>query len=151
MSAKWWAMSNELPDRLDGTQLAGYTYPMTTNAKALLVGGLMGIISTLAGVKLAQADCGYGSLEWAQADAAEGSARGYRCEVIELQNGQFEAQCDETAFAVESAACDRFASAYVVGGAGVAGLPLSADSDEVYDAAYELCMVVAVNTPGAVQ
>ena len=115
------------------------------NAKTLLIGGVLGILSTLSGLGLVRAECSQGSFEAAQADAYEGNARGDSCEVIELQNGTFEAQCDGEAFPAWVAACSDWVET---------ALDCSDLSPEACDDAmgqmYEACMVIAVNT-GAVR
>ena len=108
------------------------------NIKALVAGGLLGILATLGGVKLAHADCDAGdTYSEAMADVLEGAGRGYNCEVIELQDGSFEAQCDEVAHADESRACSSWAFGFGLGETDAEGM-------------YEACMVVALHT-GAVR
>lgn len=68
----------------------------------------------------------------AYSDLAEGEARGYRCELITLEDGRLEAQCDDPEDAAVSA-CERFSASY-------------ADQDM----AYEACMTIALHT-GAVR
>jgi hypothetical protein len=114
------------------------------NLKSLLIGGVFGIAATLLGVSAAKADCSAGSYEAARADAAEGNRRGDRCEVIELQNGTFEAQCDYEAFGDLSAVCEAW-----VEGASESGLyPIL--TDEQWGEQYEACMTIGVHT-GAVR
>jgi len=103
--------------------------------KSFAVGAFSAVLAFLSGVGLAHAECDRGSRESAGWDAAEGAVRGYRCEVIELENGYFEAQCDDPSDP-EVVACEAFAAMYGVG-------------DQ--DAAYEDCMTVALHTPGAVR
>lgn len=110
-----------------------------TNFKAYILGAALGIASTLIGVSAAHACPLIDNYEEASRDAAEGNARGYRCEVIRLADETYEAQCDEVAFAEESAACDAFVDATY---------PPSVDSESRY-MAYEACMTIAVHT-GAV-
>ena len=103
-------------------------------AKSLLVGALSGVLSMVLGCAVAHAECSQGSREVAAWDAYEGTQRGLRCEVIELENGAYEAQCDDPAD--ESVrACEAF----------------SADYGPDVDMAYEACMTVALHTPGAVR
>ena len=68
-------------------------------------------------------------------DALDGTARGYRCETVELEDGTFEAQCDDMSDP-EVAACEAFSYMYSVGDR---------------DMAYEACMTIALHTPGAVR
>ncbi len=114
------------------------------NLKSLLIGGVFGIVSTLAGVSLAHAECSQGSYAAALADAVEGNRRGDLCEVIELENGSFEAQCDGDAYGDESAACEEW----------VQGMTESGDwplmTDDQLGVQYEACMTVALHT-GAVR
>lgn len=122
--------------------MLGYTYFMANamNVKALLVGGLLGILATLGGVKAAHADCLDGvSREVAFADVLEGAARGYNCEVIELRDGSFEVSCDEVEHDVEARACSVWAGSFEdeLGETDIEGM-------------YEACMVVALHT-GAVK
>ena len=111
------------------------------NIKAVLVGGVLGILATLGGVKLAHADCSQDSVSYqeAMADVLEGAGRGYNCEVIELRDGSFEAQCDEVDFAEESMACSMWAGGFEdeLGETDIEGM-------------YEACMVIALHT-GAVK
>lgn len=112
-----------------------------TNIKALLVGGLLGILATLGGVKAAQADCLDGvSRETAFADVLEGAARGYNCEVIELRDGSFEVSCDEVDHDIEARACSAWAGSFEADGLGETDI----------EGMYEACMVVALHT-GAVK
>ena len=111
------------------------------NIKALVVGGLLGILATLGGVKLAHADCSQDSRSYqeAMADVLEGAGRGYNCEVIELRDGSFEAQCDEVALPEESRACSAWSGSFEdeLGETDIEGM-------------YEACMVIALHT-GAVK
>lgn len=101
----------------------------------LLVSALSGVLCLLGGAQSAFADCDGGSLQVALWDAYEGSQRGLRCEVIRLENGSYEAQCDDMSDP-EVAACEAFSYMYVVGDR---------------DMAYEACMTNALHTPGAVR
>jgi hypothetical protein len=76
----------------------------------------------------------------AYSDLAEGEARGYRCELIALEDGRVEAQCDETTSQKLSAACDAFVDATY---------DASVGSDDRH-MAYEACMVIGLHT-GAVR
>lgn len=114
-----------------------------TNVKAVVLGGLVALLGVVAGEGIARADCDRGSYATAQADAFEGELRGMNCEVIELENGTFEAQCDEVAFPDESEAC----SAWVEG---FDGQDLGPDAAATYASMYEACMTIAIHTPGAV-
>jgi hypothetical protein len=111
------------------------------NIKALLVGGLVGILATLGGVKLAQAECHQDSASYQEAvrDVLEGAGRGYHCQVIPLQDGSYESQCDEVASPDWSRACSGWA--YSFEGIG--------DTDA--ESMYEACMVIAYHTDGAVK
>lgn len=118
---------------------------MTFCPKSLVVGAVAGLLAMLVGEGLARAESVdrediVRSQTEAYADLAEGEARGYRCELIQLADGRVEAQCDEQASRDESAACDAFVDA-----------TYSADVDsETRYHMYEACMVVALHT-GAVR
>jgi hypothetical protein len=105
----------------------------------LLTCALSGALLLLGSV--AHAECDQGTREAAMWDAAEGEARGYTCEVIRLENDTYEAQCDETAHADETAACDAFVDATYSADVG--------SEDRHMD--YEACMTIALHTPGAVR
>lgn len=121
------------------------------NIKAALVGGFLGILATLGGARLAHAECDYVPSETedqagydrafsraeAMVDVLEGAGRGYNCEVIELQDGSFEAQCDEVSSPSESRACSDWAYGFGLGETDAEGM-------------YEACMVIALHT-GAVK
>lgn len=124
----------------------------TLNLKSLFLGALIALAGVCLGEGIAHADCDYESrltadeaaaeLEGytyseAMADVLEGAGRGYNCEVIELQDGSFEAQCDEVAHAEESRACSSWAYGFGLGETDAEGM-------------YEACMVVALHT-GAVK
>lgn len=113
---------------------------MQTNIKSLFLGALLALAGVCAGEGLAHADCLEGvSRETAFADVLEGATRGYNCEIIELRDGSFEAQCDEVDFAEESMACSMWAGGFEdeLGETDIEGM-------------YEACMVVALHT-GAVK
>ena len=114
-----------------------------TNIKAAILGGLVALLGVVAGEGIARADCDYAPqtegvpYSLAMADVLEGAGKGYNCEVIQLQDGSFEAQCDEVSSPLESAACSEWAHGFGVG---------EDDADEMYEA----CMVIALHT-GAVK
>ncbi len=72
------ALLHECPERtavactlLDTSRVTGYVYFTMTNTKAILVGGFLGILSTLLGVSVAKADCSQDSRPTASELAAE--------------------------------------------------------------------------------
>lgn len=101
---------------------------------------VLGLVSVLVSTQ-AFADCDRDlegtSYSTAMVDVLEGAGRGYNCEVIQLQDGSFEAQCDEVASPVESRACSGWAYGFGLG-------------DDDTDGMYEACMVIALHT-GAVK
>lgn len=103
--------------------------------KSLIVGALLAIASVLAGEGLAHAECDRGTRQGAVSDALDGASRGYSCEVIELENGYFEAQCDDPRDA-SVAACDSFVDATY---------SAEVSSEDRY-VAYEACMTIALHT-----
>lgn len=118
---------------------------MTTHIKSLVIGAVLGMVGVLAGTGLAHAECDAGSYQAAKADAAEGNRRGDRCEVIELENGTFEAQCDTEAFPEETQACEDWVETAL----DCTDLsPLACDT--AMGQMYEACMVIAIHT-GAVK
>lgn len=119
---------------------------MKTNwcSKSLLVGALSGVLSLLVGAGVAHAADREDIVRSEQAalvDVSEGTARGYDCETVRLEDGTFEAQCDEVAHRDESAACDAFVDATYD----------STIDPEDRHFSYEACMVIALHTPGAVK
>ena len=112
------------------------------NIKTLILGAVVALAGVCLGEAVAHAECDYGR-QAAIADAAEGEARGYTCEVIEMRDGTFEAQCDEEAFPAESAACNTFVESFD-------GLDVGTDAASTYSTMYEACMTIALHTPGAV-
>ena len=98
------------------------------------------ILAALSFAGSAHAECDQGSYGAAVADASEGLARGYHCEVVELENATYEAQCDEVANADESDACTVFVETNEEAWDGADGM----------SAAYEACMVIVLHT-GAVR
>lgn len=114
-----------------------------TNLKAAILGGVVALLGVCLGEGIARAECDSGSRQAALADMYEGEARGYTCEVIGLENGTFEAQCDEEAFAVEADACTSFVESFD-------GEDVGPDAAATYATMYEACMTIAIHTPGAV-
>jgi hypothetical protein len=109
------------------------------NIKSLFLGSAIAFAGFLVGEGIARAECPDGlTYSEALADVLEGAGRGYRCEVIELRDGSFEAQCDEVALPGESRACSAWAY----------GFDEIGDTDA--EGMYEACMVIALHT-GAVQ
>lgn len=115
-----------------------------TNLKAAILGGVVALLGVIAGEGIARAECDGGSRQAALADMYEGEARGWHCEVIELENGTFEAQCDEEAFADASDACTLFVETSEL-------YETDAFTGEVMTEQYEACMTIAIHTPGAVR
>lgn len=76
----------------------------------------------------------------AYSDLARGEATGMRCELIQLEDGRVEAQCDEQASRELSAVCDGFVDATY-------GADVDSESRAM---AYEACMVIGLHT-GAVR
>jgi len=66
-------------------------------------------------------------------DTARGELRGLNCETIRLEDGSWEAQCDDPAD-LSVWACEEFSHSY---------------QDQYM--AYEACMTIALHTPGAVR
>ncbi len=120
---------------------------MKTDIKSLILGAVVALAAVCLGEGIARADCDYAPTETedqagydrafsyaeAMADVLEGAGRGYNCEVIQLQDGSFEAQCDEVAHAVESRACSGWAFGFGLG-----------ENDG--ESMYEACMVIALHT-----
>lgn len=104
---------------------------------------VLGLVSVLV-ASAAKADCDRGSYSAAWADVYEGQERGMNCEVIQLESGSFEAQCDEVAYPEESDVCTTFVES-------LDGAEDFQDAASVYATMYEACMTIAIHTPGAVK
>lgn len=70
-------------------------------------------------------------------DAARGELRGLNCETVRLEDGSWEAQCDDPADESVAACGDWVDSTYNLDQAGMTAM-------------YEACMTIALHTPGAV-
>src|SRR6478609_11663531 len=112
---------------------------MTKRLMALAVGVVVALAVRGASAQTVDREDIVRSQTEAYADLAEGEARGYRCELIALEDGRVEAQCDEAASRELSAACDGFVDATY---------DASVGSDDRY-IAYEACMTIGLHT-GAV-
>lgn len=107
------------------------------NIKSLLLGAALALAAVCLGEGIARAESLEGeTYSDAMNDVLEGAGRGFNCEVIELQDGSFEAQCDEAAHVEESRACSGWAYGLGMGDTDAEGM-------------YEACMVIALHT-GAV-
>ena len=71
-------------------------------------------------------------------DAARGELRGLNCETIRLDDGSWEAQCDDPADRTVIA-CEDFTDR------------VYGERSPDWDMAYEACMTIALHTPGAVR
>jgi hypothetical protein len=114
-----------------------------TNMKTLFLGAALALAGVCVGEGIAHADCDRGSYSAAMADVYEGEARGMNCEAIQLENGTFEAQCDEVAYPEESDVCATFVEM-------LDGVEDFQNAAAVYATMYEACMTIAIHTPGAV-
>lgn len=110
-----------------------------TTIQGMLVGAALALAAQLVGIGLAHAETDREDIVRSQTEAysdlARGEAAGMRCELIQLEDGRVEAQCDEEASGELSSVCDRFAQTY---------------SHADQDMAYEACMVIGLHT-GAVR
>lgn len=102
------------------------------NIKAELVGGLLGILSTLSGIRLAHADCDYQTPRERCQDAAVADVEG--CVVFE--------QTYDLAFSLAESNCDYASQGWIED-----ELVSEADAGKMYDACMRLSVPPMVLSP----
>ena len=102
------------------------------NIKAALVGGLLGVLSTLGGARLAHADCDYPDRPATQLEAEEGMPM---CELVNHE-------AYELAFSLAEANCDYASQGWIED-----ELVSEEDAGRMYDACMRLSVPPMVLSP----